>query len=116
MGGRAKRHTALAYAHERVEDDALAVFWIKAETRIDVPQSFTSMATLLDLKGLVLGGDLDQNRFLGMRWLRNTRKLSPSIAFDFEDGADKHPTNQKLIGSSFLTILRTSSYSEMDGQ
>lgn len=74
MGGIGKTQTALAYAHERTKDGIPAVFWVKAETKIDIDLSFTSIATLLDLKGLVIDGDLDQNRFLIMRWLQNTRK------------------------------------------
>lgn len=74
MGGIGKTQITLAYAHERVSKGIPAVFWVNSETAIDMAQSFTLIATSLNLKGAAAEGGHELNRYLVMKWLQKTRE------------------------------------------
>jgi DNA replication protein DnaC len=74
MGGIGKTQLALAYAHESEEKGIPAIFWINSETLIDIYQSYTAIAELLDLKDRVRDASGNQNQFLVTKWLQKTRK------------------------------------------
>jgi hypothetical protein len=70
--GIGKTQMALEYAYERYEQGVKAVFWINAETALDIAQGFTLIAIELGLEGAKANEGNDQNKIIVMSWLQRT--------------------------------------------
>lgn len=73
-GGIGKTLTALYYAHERAENDTAAVLWLNCKTGLSLARSFYEVAVMLKLEGVATDENTDQNKFIVLKWLRNTSK------------------------------------------
>ncbi|KAJ9617240.1 hypothetical protein H2200_000961 [Cladophialophora chaetospira] len=71
--GIGKTQIALEYArkHRKHYD---AIFWVQAETKGALRQSFTDIALALELPGADKNSTFDENLMRVLRWLRHTRK------------------------------------------
>lgn len=76
MPGVGKTQMALAYAYDRVAKRTPAVFWVNAETTIELAKSYTQIARQLQLEGIVETGPPERNRSLVNNWLRKTSECS----------------------------------------
>lgn len=73
-GGIGKTLTALYYAHERAENDTAAVLWLNCKTGLSLARSFYEVAVMLKLEGVATDENTDQNKFIVLKWMRNTSK------------------------------------------
>lgn len=74
-GGIGKTQLALAYAHECLNNEVPAVFWIDASNSLQIHQGYTKIALTLRLRGAVAqGAMIEGNRNLVQEWLQKTSK------------------------------------------
>ena len=83
MGGIGKTQLALAYAHEQESKGVTSIFWINSETPIDIYQSYTKIADILELDGRVPDASGAQNQFLITKWLQKSRTSKIVVRVDF---------------------------------
>ncbi|KAK5050886.1 hypothetical protein LTR84_003445 [Exophiala bonariae] len=130
MGGIGKPQLALAYAREREAKGVPVILWVNSETQIDIYQSFTNIAELLEL----------EDRKMSVEWLlvfdnvenpdliRICLPVSPKGPVLITSRADivaVDPASQgieidvftKDEGAEFLrSIIKRKSYSETENQ
>lgn len=73
IGGVGKSQTAYAYARGQIKQGIDAVFWVKAETELQLKEAYTDIAVSLKLEGASLNGTQAQNRYVVMKWLARTQ-------------------------------------------
>jgi Cdc6-like AAA superfamily ATPase len=72
MAGVGKTRVAIKYTQSQfTQRKVSAVFWVEAESKMKVKQSFTDIAARLQLPGYVPHNHKD-NRLLVLTWLQNT--------------------------------------------
>jgi len=72
MGGVGKTQIALSYAYDRLESGTQAIFWVNGETALTVAESYTQIATRLQLEGAASDGAHLKNRHLVSKWFSQT--------------------------------------------
>lgn len=73
-GGIGKTQTALAYAYQQKDLGMDAVLWFNCETGLSLARSFRDVASLLHLEGASEDETSEQNKFLVLKWFRQTSR------------------------------------------
>jgi hypothetical protein len=73
-GGIGKTQVALAYAYRATDRGTEAVFWVNCQTGLSIARSFTEIATVLELEGILADENSEQNRLLVLKWFRRARE------------------------------------------
>ncbi|KAI9772628.1 MAG: hypothetical protein M1840_000222 [Geoglossum simile] len=72
MGGLGKTQVALQYAHERLEQETKAVFWINSDTPLAIMNGFIGIGLALNHTGVKAERGPDHNKYLIFNWLQRT--------------------------------------------
>ncbi|KAF1954827.1 hypothetical protein CC80DRAFT_416915 [Byssothecium circinans] len=135
MGGIGKTQIALEYTRKREQDGLGAIFWVHSEKTIDMYQSFTAIAELLDLENRMKEGSGIQNQYLVTKWLQKAqdpnlvRRCWPAsqygsvlitsrnevVSIDPAEDGLSVPVFSPLEGSQYLySILKRKAYSDVE--
>lgn len=73
LGGVGKTQIAIEYAYKALDSGLQVILWVNCETSLSISSSFTNLALMLRLPGVLTNDNTNQNRLLVLNWLRTTR-------------------------------------------